>query len=66
MDGITNSVHMSLSSGRWSRTGKPGVLHFMGLESDTYNLVTEQQSMQMIIVLTSELCGFNDEFSYLL
>ena len=38
----------------------------MGLESDTYNLVTEQQSMQMIIVLTSELCGFNDEFSYLL
>ena len=42
------------------------MLHSMGLESDTYNLVTKQQSMQMIIELTSVLCGFKDEFSYLL
>ena len=38
----------------------------MGSELDTYNLVAEQQSVQMVIVLTSVLCGFKDEFSYLL
>ena len=32
IDGITNSMDMSLkNSGRWWRTGKPGVLQFMGV-----------------------------------
>ena len=36
LDGITNSMDMSLSSsGRWWRTEKPGVLQSMGSESDT-------------------------------
>jgi len=31
LDGITDSMDMSLStSGRWRRTGEPGVLQFMG------------------------------------
>ena len=44
LDGITDSMDLSLSiSGRWWRTGKPGVLQFMGSQRDGLDWVTEQQ-----------------------
>ena len=44
LDGITNSMNMSLSkSRRWWRTGKRGVLQFTGLQRVEHNLATEQQ-----------------------
>ena len=36
------------SSGRWWRTGKPGVLQFMGSQRVGHNWVTEQQQMTKI------------------
>ena len=43
MDGITNSMHMSLSKfQRYWRTGKPGVLQFLGFQRVGHNLVTKQ------------------------
>ena len=51
LDGIIDSVDMSLSewanSGSWWRTGKPGVLQFMGSQSVRHNLATEQQQQQL-------------------
>ena len=45
LDGITNSMDMSLSSsGRWWRTEKPGVLQSMGSQRVGHNWATEQQS----------------------
>ena len=42
--GLTDSMDMSLSnSGRWWRTGKPGVLESMGSWRVRHNLATEQQ-----------------------
>ena len=42
LDGITNSMDMSLSSsGRWWRTEKPGVLQSMGLQRVRHNWVPE-------------------------
>ena len=42
LDGITNSMAMSLSKLRcWSWTGRPGVLQFMGLQRVGHNWVTE-------------------------
>ena len=44
LDGITNSMNMSLSkSRRWWRTGKPGVLQFMWSQRVKHDLATEQQ-----------------------
>ena len=44
LDGINNSMDMSLSnSGRWRRTGKPGVLQAMGLQRVGHDGATEQQ-----------------------
>ena len=44
LDGISSSMDMSLSSsGRWLRTGKPGVLQSMGLQRVRHNWATEQQ-----------------------
>ena len=40
LDGIINSMDMSLSSGRWWRTGKPGVLQFMGTQ---WNITATEQ-----------------------
>jgi len=37
LDSIINSMDMSLSSGRWWRTGKPGVLQFMGTQRVEHN-----------------------------
>ena len=42
LDGITNSMDMSLaSSGRWLWTGKPGMLQSMGLRRVEHDSVTE-------------------------
>ena len=44
LDGITDSTDMSLSnSGRWWRTGRPGVLQSMGSQRVGHDLATEQQ-----------------------
>ena len=43
LDGIINSMDMSLSSGRWWRTGKPGVLQFMGTQSGTQQRLNKEQ-----------------------
>ena len=46
LDGITESMDMSgASSGKWWRTGKPGVLQSMGLQRVRYDLVTEQHTV---------------------
>ena len=43
LDGITDSMDMSwANSGRQWRTGKPGVLQFMGFQRIGHNLATEQ------------------------
>ena len=42
LDGITNSMHMSLSNSRsWWWTGRPGVLQSMGSQWVRHNWVTE-------------------------
>ena len=47
LNGITDPVNMSLSKLRETvKTGKPGVLQFMGLQKARYNLVTGQQQCQ--------------------
>ena len=43
LDGIINSMDMSLSSGRWWRTGKPGVLQFTGTQSGTQQRLNKEQ-----------------------
>ena len=44
LDGITDSMHMSLSKLREIvRTGKPGVLQFIGSQRIGQDIVTEQQ-----------------------
>ena len=52
LDGITDSMDLSLtSSGKWWRTGKPGVLQSMGLQRVRHDWVTEQYSIIMDSVL---------------
>ena len=47
LDGITNSMDMSLSnSRRWWKTGKPGMLQSMGSQRVGYDWATEQQQSQ--------------------
>ena len=50
MDGITNSMDTSLNKFQkiW-RTGKPGVLQFMGLQRVRHDLATEQQQQQYLV-----------------
>ena len=44
LNGITDSTDVSLTnSGRWRRTGKPGVLQSMGSPRVGHDLATEQQ-----------------------
>ena len=46
LDGITNSMSMSLSKlPRWWRTGEPGVLQSMRSQRVGHNWVTEQQDL---------------------
>jgi len=61
LDGIIDSMDRSLSnSGRWWRTGKPGVVQSMGSQRVRHNLVTEQQQYDFInnkhkITLSSDI-----------
>ena len=48
LDGITNSMDMSLSTGRWWRTGNPGMLQSLRLKRDT----TEQLNNNMITMFS--------------
>ena len=51
LDGITNSMHMSwTSSGRWWRTGKPGMLQSMGSQRVGHDWVTEQQGREIYFI----------------
>ena len=43
LNGSTDSMTMSLSSRRWWRTGKPGMLQSMGSQRVRHDWVTEQQ-----------------------
>ena len=43
LDGITGSTDMSLSSGTWWWTGRPGMLQFMGLQRVRHDWANEQQ-----------------------
>ena len=59
LDGITDSVDMNLSnSGRWWRTGKPGMLRPMGLWRVGHDWVTEQQQQtRMVWFILSNVCS---------
>ena len=49
LDGITDSMDMSLSKFQEiERTGKPGVLQFMGSQIVRYNLAREQQQINLL------------------
>ena len=44
LDGIINTMNMNLAnSGRWRRTGKPGVLQLIGSQRVGHDWATEQQ-----------------------
>ena len=51
-DGIINSMDMSwASSGRWWRTGKPGVLQSMGSQRGRHDWVIEQQKVWWCLLI---------------
>ena len=53
LDGITDSMDVSLSSSRWWGTGKPGVLQFVGLHRVRHDLRTKwQQRYQLHLTYT--------------
>ena len=47
LDGIKNSMDMSLSKLREIRTGDPGLLQSMGSQRVRHNLETEQQKQSL-------------------
>ena len=52
LDGITGSVDMNLrSSGRWWRTGRPGMLQSMGLQRVRHYWVTGQWQQELTHLL---------------
>ena len=64
LDGITNSMDMSLTaSGRWWRTGKPGVLQSMRLQRFGHDWATEQQEQEhglaLHLFVSSLICFFS-------
>ena len=48
MVSLTQGTWIWANTGRQFRTGKPGMLHFMGLQGVGHNLVTEQQRLFLI------------------
>ena len=67
MASLTQWTWVSANSGRWWRTGKPGVLQFMGSKRVRYDLVTKQQNYVIKpAVLTVELICFHEvNYGYL-
>ena len=51
LDGITASMDMSLNSGSWWWTGRPGVLQFMGSQRVGHDWVTELNWTELIVDL---------------
>ena len=54
------------SSGRWWRTGKPGMLQFMGSQSVTHNWATEQQSLKIVLIFISAFTAMFPIFCFCL
>ena len=51
LDGIpTQWTWVWVSSGRWWRTGKPGVLQSMGSQRVRHNQATEQQQLEVLVI----------------
>ena len=48
LDGITDSMDVTLNSGIWWWTGRPGVLQFMGLQRVRHDWSTELNKCQVI------------------
>ena len=64
LDGITDSMDMSLTaSGRWWRTGKPGVLQSMRLQRIGHDWASEQQEQEhglaLRLFVLSLICFFS-------
>ena len=56
LDGITDSMDMSLSSsGSWWWTGRPGMLWSMGLQRVGHNWATELNWMQVISIIWTKI-----------
>ena len=51
LDGITDSMDMSLNSGSWWSTGRPCVLQFMGSQRVRHDWVTELNWKLIIIII---------------
>ena len=51
LDGITDSVDRSLSSGSWWWTGKPGMLQSMGLQRARLSDWTELKDISFVVVV---------------
>ena len=49
MASLTQWTWVWAKSGRWWRTGNPGMLQFMGLQRVRYNLVIEQQQATSVL-----------------
>jgi len=78
LDGITDPVDMSLSKlWKWWKTGKPGMLQSMGLQSFRHGLATEQQKslrsgcsnhcsyyVSIKLIALMELLGCNWAYQY--
>ena len=51
LDGITDSMDVSLNSGSWWWTGRPGMLQFMGLQRVGHDWATELNWKLIIIII---------------
>ena len=52
LNGITDSMDMSLNSGRWWWTGRPGVLRFMGSQRVGHDWATELKGLKQTRLCT--------------
>ena len=57
LDAVTNAQWIWASSGRWWRTGRPGMLQSMGLQRIRHNWATEQQQLPGMLPDLAEALG---------